>query len=312
MPKSSPKKLTLRAFRIENPKLSRRNSGLVDLLRQALVAKSTAAVRRMELNSESLERELLANYYISANHPYMFGMMLRVIPAESGGSLCEELFKRQFITMADVNAGSAEQSQYKGHFYFALNNDYLVVDLPGNVGIARLQTYINWLVKDFSPGQLFQFSEMMQPPEGVSLSQIKSIQFGGTSGVAADVVTGGVGSITALLENITSGVIETLLGPCSSVLEQLRDNQLLEARLLIKVKKKPKEMEQDEFQRVMGAVATIAPEHVGVTIHTKGGGKYDGREMRVVKSISVDCISSNRISEEQLKQEMELFLNELK
>lgn len=86
-----PKKLTLRAFRIENPNLTEAHSGILGLLQQVLTAGSIAAQRRMTLNAEDPDRELLANFIWAPNNAYLFGMMLRVIPADTGGVMDEQL-----------------------------------------------------------------------------------------------------------------------------------------------------------------------------------------------------------------------------
>lgn len=120
MTRIPPKKLTLRAFKIENPSLTEPHSGILGLLQQVLTPESIVAQRRMPLNAEDPDRDLLANFTWSTNNSYMFGMMLRIIPADNGGVISEELFNQPTITMAQVNAGHPDQSQYKGHFYFAL------------------------------------------------------------------------------------------------------------------------------------------------------------------------------------------------
>lgn len=85
----------LRAFRIENPNLTEANSGILGLLQQVLTPDSTAALRRMPLNAEDPDRDLLANFTWATNNSYMFGMMLRIIPADNGGVLSEAMFDRQ-------------------------------------------------------------------------------------------------------------------------------------------------------------------------------------------------------------------------
>ena len=75
-----PKKFTLRAFRIANPNLTESNSGILRLLEQVLTPVSTAAQRRMPLNVDDPDRELLANYIWSANNSFLFGTILRIIP----------------------------------------------------------------------------------------------------------------------------------------------------------------------------------------------------------------------------------------
>lgn len=120
------KKITLRAFRIENPSLTDTHSHILGLLQEVLEERRTAAQRRMTLNTEDPDRDLLANYAWAQNNAYMFGMMLRVMPADNGGTLNEDLFEQPTITLAQVNAGNPGQSQYKDHFYFALNTPFLL------------------------------------------------------------------------------------------------------------------------------------------------------------------------------------------
>lgn len=141
------KKLTLRAVKISNPSITKPNSGILGFMEKVLTEESKAADRRMPLNAEDPDRELLANYIWPPSRSFLFGMMLRITPAESGGMISEDLFNQRTITMAEVTAGSPDKSQYKDHFYFAVSNDYLVTTLPGNINIGRLQTYINWLLE---------------------------------------------------------------------------------------------------------------------------------------------------------------------
>lgn len=283
------------------------------LLQQVLTPESTAAGRRMPLNAEDPDRDLLANFSWATNNTYMFGMMLRIIPADNGGVLDESLFERPTITMADVNAGNAEQSQYKDHFYFAINNNYVVTSLSGNLNIDRLQTYINWLLREVRGERLFLFTELTKMPEGVPYNQISDIQFVGGGNTISSVPTENESStISTSLGNITNEVLEKLFGRDTENLEKIRSNQLVEARLFIKLKRKPREMAQDEFQRVMGAIATNITNDSGIVVRTKDGNKYTGAEIKIKKPVSIECIESNRIVEEQLKQEMELFLNEIR
>lgn len=94
MTRIPPKKLTLRAFKIENPSLTEPHSGILGLLQQVLTPESIVAQRRMPLNAEDPDRDLLANFTWSTNNSYMFGMMLRIIPADNGGVISEELFNQ--------------------------------------------------------------------------------------------------------------------------------------------------------------------------------------------------------------------------
>lgn len=267
----------------------------------------------MTLNAEDPDRDLLANFSWSQNNSYMFGMMLRVIPAVNGGVMDEELFNQPTITMADVNEGNPGQSQYKDHFYFALNNKYLVTSLGGNMNIDRLQTYLNWLLQGVRGERLFQFTELTKLPTGVLFNDIKDIQFvGGGNIVSATPAETEQTTIATRLSYVTNGILEQLLGNDTANLERIRENQLIEARLVLKIKGKNKTIANDEYQRVMGALATNLTNDSGIVVRTKNGNKYTGETIKVKKNVTVQCVAANRIVEEQLKQQMEQFLTEVR
>ena len=90
----------------------------------------------------------------------------------------------------------------------------------------------------------------------------------------------------------------------------IQNNQLVSAKLVLKMKSKPKEMAEAEYHRAMGAIAKNLASDSGFAIHTKSG-VYKGNEIKRIKEIDVETTSKNRVSEEHLKQEMELFLHEL-
>lgn len=312
MATAQPKKFILRAFIIDNPTLSEPDSGILNLLQIVLTNESIAANRRLTLNADEPDIDLLANYTWATNHSFLFGMMLRVIPADSGGLLNKELFEQPIITMDQVSSGSPEKIQYKSHFYLAINNNYLVTTLPGNYTVERIQTYINWLLEPVRGERYFNFTEMTKLPDDLPLSQIKDIQFvGGGNVVTSRPIEKDYNFLSVKLQDLTYNVLDSLFGDSGS-LEAIKENQLIEARLFLKVKKKPKSMAQEEFQRVMGAIATNMANDNGILLRTKDGNKYTGAEIKVKKNVSVECVGANRIVEEQLRQEMERFLNEIK
>ena len=309
---TSSKQITLRAFKIDNPNLTEVNSGILDKLQQVLTPNSTAADRRMPLNRNEPDRDLLSDFEWASNKKYLFGMILRIIPAENGGVLDEAVFNQHTITLSQINAGNPGQSQYKDHFYFAINNDYLVANIPGNLNVDRFQTFINWLLQNIRGERLYQFTELTKVPDGVKLSDIKEIQFvGGGTTVATNITDNPPITIKAQLGQISDSILKALVGDTVS-LNEIRNNRLIEANLFLRIKSKPKDMAENEFKRVMGAIATNVTNDSGIVVKTKDGNKYTGEAVKVKKRITVDCIAPNQIVEEQLKQEMELFLSEIK
>jgi hypothetical protein len=304
------RKIKLRAFRIENQDLSSPDSGILGMLNHVLSATSTAQERRMRLNEEDADEDLLSNFSWAQNNTYLFGMMLRIIPAVTGGVIDDELFNHPIITMADVSSGTENQSQYKDHYYFALNNDYLVTTLSGSYSIDRLQTYINWLLGSVRGSRLFEFNPLVQAPEGIKLSEIKEIEFtgGGSATVSAGVSSAETSS--NIMQNLASSVLDSLFVDTPSISNIQRD-QVISAKLLLTVKRKPREMAQEEYQRVMGAVTRQITNDAGIVLKTKNGNRYTGESIKVVRDVTVERTNSNRIVEEHLKQLMEAFLTDL-
>ena len=118
-------------------------------------------------------------------------------------------------------------------------------------------------------------------------------------------------SWSVALKNVTEDILKSVINDTES-LDAIRANRLIEARLFLKVKGKPKDMAKNEFQRVMGAIATNVTNDNGLVMRTKDGNNYTGAEIKVKKTVSIECTEANRIVEEQLKQEMELFLSEIR
>ena len=312
MARTSNKNVKLRAFKIENSTISEPHSSILSCLEQILTSTSKAGDRRLQLNEQDEDCDLLSNFEWRHNNGNLFGMMMRIIPAENGGLIASDLFEHNTIAITDVDSGGSGQTQYKDHFYFALNNEYLVTNLAGNVNITRLQTYLNWLLVDVRGERIFQFTELTKLPEGVPLSKIERIEFvGGGNVVSAPTTSQEPGTVTALLHNLSDAVLSQIVNDTAS-LEEIRNSQVIEAKLFLKVKKKPKEMAMEDYRRVMGAIATNISNDDGIVLKTKDGNKYTGEAIKVKKEVEVERTTGNRIVEEQLKQEMELFLTELR
>ncbi len=310
---TSTKNITLRAFKIENDNLTTPHSGILSLLETALANKVMTVDRLMLLNTEEPDRDLLANFTWATNNTYMFGMMLRIIPADRGGVIDDVLFsEKKTITITDINTGNSNQSQYKSHYYFAIDNNHVITSLPGNQNIYRLQTYINWLLRNVRGNKMFHLTELTKLPEGFSLRQIKSIQFTRDNRLSVTPTDSSEStSISTKIMNITNDLLRHIMDDTNN-LDDIRSNQLVEASLLLKIKKnKPKRMEQEEFQRVMGSVVTNIANDENFLIETRDGNKYTGNTIKVKKQVIIEQTKANRIVEEQLKQEMESFLREI-
>lgn len=301
-------KKKLRAFKIENPNLTQDNSQVIGLLKQVLTLSSTAQSRRMKLNEQDGDEDLLAFFSWQQSDNYLFGMMLRIIPAQNGGVIPDDKFNQNTISISELLSENSESQQYKDHYYFAITNEYLVTDLSGSYNIDRFQTYLNWLLESVRKNILFEITPLTIIPEGVKVSDIKSIEIGNQ--VNATTNNDVENNFTTRLKDLTKSAIESLFNDTDS-LNDIQSDQIISAKLLITIKKKPKEMDADDYQRIMGAMTKQITNDSGITLHTKSGGKYNGEAVKKTKTVEVETTSGNRIVEEQLKQKMEQFLNEL-
>lgn len=301
-------KRKLRAFKTSNYSLTESQSSIVQMLRDALTTRTTIQDRRMKLNQQDDDEDLLAFFKWTSNNNVLFGMIMRIIPADLGGILPDDFSERQTIKMDDLNVNDATQSQYKSRYYFATDGNYLVTDLSQSASVERLQTYINWLIEQQRGDTLFSYAPVMIMPQGVRVHDIKSIEFSGTK-ITPQTEASDSG-ISSRLISIQNDVLNTFFGG-TPTLAELQNEQLVSAQVIVKFKKKPKEMEKDEYQRVMSAIARNVTENSGYAIRTKNGRTYTGEQICSVKDVEIEENSQRHINEEQLSQEMERFLLEL-
>ena len=113
-----PKNFVLRVFKIANPYITESTSGILGLLGRTLTTGSLASQRKMQLNPDEPDNDLLASYSWGPSNSYLFGMMMRIMPADNGGIIEDTTLQRNQVTMDMLTAGSPGRSQYKHHFLF--------------------------------------------------------------------------------------------------------------------------------------------------------------------------------------------------
>lgn len=302
--------IKLRAFRIENPSLTSPNSGLLPMLKKVLENGTTAQSRRLKLNEQDDDEDLLASYKFVGDG-YLFGMMLRIIPNTNGAIINDVMFSNKIITISDLESGDNEHHQYKNHFYIAVNNTHVVTNLSGNHNIICFQTYLNWLLEDIRKQQYFDLTPVVKIPEGVKLSDISSVEFSSAEGRGVPIPTQPNGdNIVSQIKEVTNEMLKQLLSSTDN-LSELQKEQLVSAKLLLKFKKKPKEMQDEEYQKIMGAMTKQLTDDQGFIVKGKNGQKLTGKEIKVVKEVKVEKTDKGNISEPHLQQEMEKFLTSL-
>jgi hypothetical protein len=298
--------IRLRAFRIENNKITHSNSGVLATL-SGKISGSAAIDRRMRLNNEDIKREedLIFDFNVNEQN-FVSGLMLRMAHAEDVPNIPEEYLQREKISLAELDSIDTGSSIiYKEHYYFLLDNDFVITNLQSNITITRFQTYINWLLEKERGTNFYEFTPMVNPQTEMKISEINKIMVRDLSVVPADEQTVDQKKFSLSLASFTN-----LLSDVDSLDEMIKNN-IISAELLIKFTK-PRKMSDQDYQKIMGAYMKPVSDSDNISFTTKTGAKIKGSDVLRIKSVSVDLTKTGKISEPHLYQQMEMFLKEIK
>ena len=300
----SVKSAKLRAFRIsQTSELSTDSCPLISLLQQVLTSDSIVQDRRMQLNEAEDEEDVLPFFRWNAERNFVFGMIMRVLKNDITQGIPSDLYNRESFSISDID-GEEGVDTCKSFYYIALNEDYLVTNLPGNLPVNRVETYINHLVREQRRG-IYNFVPIMTVPEGLPLSQIKQIEVG--ENLSLNTSTESIGSA---ITTLSQEAIALLLGENPDITE-LTENDIIQANLVLKFRKRPSDMTKDEYERLLGQMTRPLSDDRGICIVTKQNKKISGSEIRREKRVTVDTTETGRFNEVNLMQEMEVFITEL-
>ncbi|WP_227521677.1 hypothetical protein, partial [Klebsiella sp. A-Nf5] len=239
-PPSKTKKVTLRAFQIKNDSLSKASSDAKSQLLAKLNEIKTAKERCMLLSTDdpNKERDVLSYFKESSVSKSIFCTMLRITSDKDVQHITETLFEKDVFTIDDIETSHIDASAIcKQHYYFSMNDDFLVTNLPLNKTVIRLQTYLSW----FTNNELLEFTPMISAKGKTKLSDLKAIVVKDPEPISSESLSGHNSSKTP--EDIQSQksislskkVIDIIRNSMSDT-EQLNDialSQMISAELLI-------------------------------------------------------------------------------
>jgi hypothetical protein len=305
--KNKMKEQWLRAFRIENNEITQSNSGILNNLATELNG-SKVENRRMRLNKEDVkcEEDLIADF--NGNEQNLIsGVVLRVTHAEDVPNIPDEFLQHEKISINELDAVVTGNSLIgKEHYYFLLDNSFVITNLQRNITITRFQAYINWLLEKKRGTTLYEFTPIIKLQEEILLSDIDKIIMKDPS-VGKNEEKSDTGHKKFKLNlndipNIFSDVVS---------LDEMIENNIISAELLISFKK-PRKMSMDYYQRMLGAYMKPISDTDNISFNTKKHGKIKGSDINRVKFVEIELTETGKMNEPQLYQEMEKFLNELK
>lgn len=311
--KNNKRRITLRAFIIENKNLKNSTSDLQRIFKEKIDG-SLVENRRMRLNSDDpkQEEDILALYDVkSKNHTH--GIMMRIIPANGTQNIPDDFFKQEMIEVNELDSIKSDSANIcKDHYYFMFNDSYLVTNLPYPKTIQRFQTYINWLLEKERDKKYFEFTPVVKSSPDIKLSDLKEVKVTDFMHINENKSLNNQKSkaVVETLKNISNEILKFIITDTAQ-LNQIDLEQIVSAQLLIKFAK-PKKADEEKYKKTLGALLKPISDTEGIVFTPKKGPKISGKDLLYGKVVEIDLTESNKISEQQLYQEMEIILNELK
>lgn len=311
MGKAKTKPIKLRAFKVINKDLKKNSSDLMRLLNQRLV-NSVVKDRMMILNAEDefKESDLIANFDIKKDS-YIFGSIMRVTQKEGVPQLPDSFLNESKIDIEELKSLTADTSLiYKSHYYFILNDDFVITTLPVTTTIKCMETYINSIMDDIRDDSLFGFNTMMKKQEQIRMGDIKDIRIkNSTVPINAMSKMSNEQTYVQKMVDISFSAVKHFMSEKTNISEEDLQ-QIVSAELLIKFVR-PKGMKKDIYEEKLGAIMNPVSDTDDVVFYTKTG-PVTGSEIMRISPIKVELTENGRISEKDLKLQMEEFLLELK
>lgn len=282
--------IKLRAFEITNTDINKMHSDVKDKLKSFLKNSKTVNERRMLLNTEDPQKEedFISNF--SKDNLLMdviFCTMLRVAFGNNVQHINTHLFEKPNFTIEELNNSTLDTDAiYKNHYYFALNNNYLVTNLQGNITITRLQTYLNWLLND-----LYEISPLLAEEIVPSISDIKDIVVKDTSIYPTKESENSTQRSSFDLGKIALNLIKNALID-SDKLSDIELEQMISARLVIEFKK-PKKSDSESLKKAYSALLKPVSDLDNFEFVTRDNKKIiKGKQILRIKEVSIETTDS--------------------
>ena len=310
------KRVKARFFVVDkaNTNLSYNSAEVLDLLKRALDEKPKISDRQLILNKSNNddESDILAHYEWNANNTYLFGLIMRIAPESSTGSFSPDVLNKEQCSIDELITKDSINSICIDHYYFILNNEFLITNLTGLKNIDCFQTYINWLTEKVRGDQLIAFVPKTTLPKDVPISSLRKLEFGDNTKIMTD-LNNQKEKVSTHIKKLSSRLLKALLKDSDySSLEDIDLEELISAKLIISVKRKSKDIDEDDFQKIMGTILKPLTNDSGITLIGKNGEKLSGSDIKKVECFTIDKTSRGHIDEAQLKQKFEECLFKLK
>jgi len=234
--------------------------------------------------------------------------MIRVAPAAETPSLPEDVLQKQKMSYSELNNLATESGLVtKAHYYYATDGKHVLTNCRY---IKSFQTYVNEYLKAERGETIFEmFPKVVSEKEGETAADIKAIRFKGSAAPIKGANTGNEQTnITTKIKDVTKLILEKAFSGLD--IDGMLEGNLISAELLIKFASKKKK--DASYQSVMGAILRPLADLEDLEVQDRKGVKIRGDKLQWTETVQVETTDSGKLSEPELRQEMEKILNKLK
>lgn len=318
--------VVLRAFKINNPNASMPTSQVREKLEDLLESDNFAEQRCLVLNpaDSNKEQDLISDYNSNDRKQSLFCTLLRMKLGNAVQHITDELLHERKFSINDLKQRTIKTAGvYQKHYYFSILGDYLVTGgMPQNQTIKQLQTYLAWLLKD----ETLEITPMIETPPECKFSDIVSATFedpdfesdknqslSGKSEEGNQQRTE-ISTKTAsswLNMKVIKELLPKLMKEGSSLAEIDDLAKIVSAKLLVSFKK-PRKMSKQDYEKMLGATLKPISDIENVKFKTKDKKRLvSGKDLLKTKTVEIEKTENGYLVEEQLKQAMAYYLQEV-
>lgn len=296
---------TFRAFTISQELSLDENIQLMEKFNERYSA-TKAKERLLKLSSAQYDHEHDIVNDATYENNFVFCSLMRLDLDTNSRSVPNNLLDDTSFPFDYLQSDAAKSNIYKKHFYFCFNNKFLITNLPGNYTIGTFQTYINWFINSID--HQYVFVPLLQSNETAKLSDIKEVIFNSMKVTPKDNNLEIEPTYNKIF-NLGLTYIKELLNDTISLSDE-ELQQVISAKLLLDIKR-PKSMSEKEYQQKFGSIMKPIADGDNVQYKLKNGKTIKSQEMAVTKSVKIELTDKGYPVEEQIKQNMLLFLHEV-
>lgn len=295
--KKKAKTITMYLFKICPQRIEDKSSDLRSLFKTKIDELKTVGDRMLKLNENSEETDCLLYKEMHGNN--IFCTLVRLAPAQTVGIFPDELLEKEQVLSNELPRDEIAGWKYKRLTYIYISDTYVVI----NINSAKnFETYVNEIIER-DGDNLFLINPYIEQQPEIALSNIKKIKIG----AGFNVVIAETNTTWSTIKAIPNAVLNVLIEN-GVVTQDLLKNDLVAAEVNLKFQKKPKEMQKEEYERLLSSALSLNRD--GVVVEKKKGGTINAGDFHKRKMVSIECLSDDLLNEKDLKKEMAKFITE--